>query len=326
MKKIAGNDIPHYLVLYGQEQTVLDMYIKQIVSVSQSQAVYIDTVASVIKQCGKKSLNKSVKCYIVSDDMSYLEAETVWDKIKKDFKKSKDYLILRYHTLDKRDKFSHNNKENLTEFAQLSDEVLQQYIYRDLPDLSEKNALSLIDYCNYDYGRILMEIDKVKQYMSVRTDLTVDSCFNQLDKQGLFHKEIGDITFELTNAVLGGYTIFFNSIALSVFLRITLLASSVKLDEAKRKNEPAMMIASILYSGFRNLLAYQGLGKNKQGAMERTGLTKGELYGCSKNIGGYSLSEVKRNMLFCQQVESGIKTGLIDEDIALDYLVLHCLR
>lgn len=310
MKRIAGNDIPHYLVLYGQEQTVLDMYIKQIVSVTQSQAVYVDTVASVIKQCGKKSLNKSVKCYIVSDDLSYLKAETVWDKIKKDFKKSKDYLILRYHTLDKRDKFSHNNKENLTEFAHLGAEVLQQYIYKDLLDLSEKNALSLIDYCNYDYGRILMEIDKVKQYMSVRTDLTVDSCFNQLDKQGLFHKEIGDITFELTNAVLGGYTD----------------QAIVKLDEAKRKNEPAMMIASILYNGFRNLLAYQGLGKNKQGAMERTGLTKGELYGCTKNIGGYSLSEVKRNMLFCQQVEAGIKMGTIDESIALDYLVLHCLR
>ena len=309
MKKIAGNNIPHYLVLYGQEQTILDMYIKQILNVTQAQSVYADTIASVIKHCGKKSLNKSVKCYIVSDDLSYLKAETVWDKIKKDFKKSKDYLILRYHTLDKRDKFSHNNKENLTEFAHLSDGVLQQYIYKDLPDLSEKNALSLIDYCNYDYGRILMEIDKIKQYMSVRTDLTVDSCFNQLDKQGLFHKEIGDITFELTNAVLGGYTD----------------QAVVKLDEAKRKNEPAMMIASILYSGFRNLLAYQGLGKNKQGAMERTGLTKGELYGCSKNIGGYSLSEVKRNMLFCQQVESGIKTGLIDEDIALDYLVLHCL-
>ena len=310
MKKIANNDIPHYLVLYGQEQTILNMYIKQIGSVTQSQAVYVDTVASVIKQCGKKSLNKSIKCYIVSDDLSYLKAENVWDKIKKDFKKSKDYLILRYHTLDKSDKFSHNNKENLTEFAHLSAEVLQQYIYRDLPDLSEKNALSLIDYCDHDYGRILMEIDKIKQYMSVRTDLTVDSCFNQLDKQGLFHKEIGDITFELTNAVLGGYTD----------------QAIVKLDEAKRKNEPAMMIASILYSGFRNLLAYQGLGKNKQGAMERTGLTKGELYGCTKNIGGYSLSEVKRNMLFCQQVESGIKTGLIDEDIALDYLVLHCLR
>jgi DNA polymerase III delta subunit len=314
MKKIAGNDIPHYLVLYGQEQTILDMYIKQILSVTQAQAVYVDTVASVIKQSGKKSLNKSVKCYIVTDDLSYLKAETVWDKIKEDFKKSKNYLILRYHTLDKRDKFSHNNKENLTEFAHLSVEVLQQYIYRDLPDLSKKNALSLIEYCNYNYGRILMEIDKIKQWQEHYTDNEwtpkTDSVFKLLNNQGLFHKEIGDITFELTNAVLGGYTD----------------QAIVKLDEAKRKNEPAMMIASILYNGFRNLLAYQGLGKDKQGAMERTGLTKGELYGCTKNVGGYSLSEVKRNMLFCQQVESGIKTGLIDEDIALDYLVLHCLR
>ena len=140
--------------------------------------------------------------------------------------------------------------------------------------------------------------------------ISVDDCFEELDKQGLFHKEIGDITFELTNAVLGGYP----------------ETAIQKLDEAKRKGEPAMMIASILYNGFRNLLAYQGLGKNKQGAMERTGLTKGELYGCTKNVGGYSIAEVKRNMLLCQKVEAGVKTGTIEEDIALEYLVLHCLR
>ena len=60
--------------------------------------------------------------------------------------------------------------------------------------------------------------------------------------------------------------------------------------------------------------------------MERTGMSKGELYGCSKNVGGYSFEEVKRNMLLCQKVESGIKMGTIDEDIALDYLVLTCLK
>ena len=99
-----------------------------------------------------------------------------------------------------------------------------------------------------------------------------------------------------------------------------------KLDEAKRKGEPVMTITYILYSGFRNLLAYQGLGSNKKDAMERTGLTKGELYGCTKNVGGYNIKEVKRNMLFCQEIESGIKMGKIDEDIALEYLVLNCLK
>ena len=60
--------------------------------------------------------------------------------------------------------------------------------------------------------------------------------------------------------------------------------------------------------------------------MERTGMTKGELYGCTKNVGGYNIKEVKRNMLFCQEIESGIKMGKIDEDIALEYLVLNCLK
>ena len=87
-----------------------------------------------------------------------------------------------------------------------------------------------------------------------------------------------------------------------------------------------MMIASILYNGFRNLLAYQGLGSNKQGAVERTGLSKGDIWRCSKNVGGYSIEEVKRNMLICQNIESGIKTGHVDEDIALEYLVLSCLK
>lgn len=309
MVSIANNSAPHYLILYGKEQKILELYINQIAKKYQS-VIYKDSASDVVNMHRRKSLDKSTKLYIVDEDVSFLKAENAWSTINFEFAKSKDGLIVRYHTLDKGSKFFHNNKQNIVEFPYLSDDVLLQYINRDLPDLSEKNALSLIKYCNSDYGRILMEIDKVKQYMSVITDLTVDSCFNTLDKQGIFHKDIGDITFELTNAVLGGY----------------LQEAIKKLDEAKRKGEPAMMLASILYNGFRNLLAYQGLGSNKQGAMERTGMTKGELYGCTKNIGGYNLSEVKRNMLFCQRVESGIKIGTIDEDIALEYLVLYCLK
>lgn len=309
MVSIANNSDPHYLILYGKEQKILELYINQIAKNYQS-VIYKESISDVVNLHRRKSLDKSKKLYIVDEDVSFLKAENAGTTINSEFEKSKDGLIVRYHALDKGSKFFHNNKQNIVEFPYLSDDVLLQYINRDLPDLSEKNALSLIKYCDSDYGRILLEIDKVKQYMSVRTDLKVDSCFNQLDKQGLFNKEIGDITFELTNAVLGGYP----------------QESIKKLDEAKRKGEPAMMIASILYNGFRNLLAYQGLGSNKQGAMERTGMTKGELWGCTKNIGGYHLQEVKRNMLACQRVESGIKMGTIDEDIALEYLVLHCLK
>lgn len=307
MKRISANDIPHFLILFGEEQTILNIYLTHILEVTNTKRISADSVSYIMQNINKKRFDKSIRLYIVQDDMAFLRAEDSWETVRNTA--TKDYIILRYHSLDKRSAFVKKNQQNLVEFAHLSKEVLQTYISKDLPDLNEKNSSKLVEYCNYDYGRILLEIDKIKQYSSIRTDLTIDSCFVQLDKQGLFHKEIGDITFELTNAVLGGY----------------IETAIQKLDEAKRKGEPAMMIVSILYNGFRNLLAYQGLGSNKQGAMERTGMTKGELYGCTKNVGGYSITEVKRNMLKCQEIEAGIKMGTIDEDIALEYAVLSCL-
>ena len=312
MKKISNNDIPHFLIFFGEEQKIIDIYIQNIVQSADGKKVVVDNVSQAIKDNGKKSLDKSIKVYVATEDTTFLTKDESWENVRKSM--HKNYLILRYHSLDKRSAFVRKNQQNIVEFSHLSYDVLQQYIYRDLPDLSDENASKLISYCNNDYGRILLEVDKIKQYNEYiacfTNGISIDKCFEELDKQGLFHKEIGDITFELTGAVLGGYP----------------EKAIQKLDEAKRKGEPAMMIASILYNGFRNLLAYQGLGKNKQGAMERTGMTKGELYGCTKNVGGYNVEEVKRNMLFCQKVESGIKMGTIDEDIALEYLVLSCLK
>lgn len=312
MKSISENSIPHYLVLFGEEQAILDIYIQHIAQ--NYKIVYCDTVAYALSQVGKKSIDKSNKVYIVNEDNAYNKAEESWKNVKQTFSKSKHILLLKYHSIDKRGKFYTQNKGNAVEFTHLSEDVLINYIQQKLPALSEKNASKLIIWCNYDYGRILMEIDKIQQWVNYYTDKegtpNTDSAFKLLNKQGLFYKEIGDITFELTNAVLGGYS----------------ETAIQKLDEAKRKGEPAMMIASILYTGFRNLLAYQGLGSNKQNAMERTGLSKGELYGCTKNVGGYSIAEVRRNMLFCQKIETGIKQGIVDEDVALEYLILHCLR
>ena len=312
MKRIGNNDIPHFLIFFGEEQKIIDIYIQNIIQSADGKKVVVDNVSQAIKDNGKKSLDKSIKIYVATEDTAFLTKDESWENVRKSM--HKNYLILRYHSLDKRSAFVRKNQQNIVEFSHLSNDVLQQYIYRDLPDLCEKNVSKLISYCNNDYGRILLEVDKIKQYHEYIACLTngisIDDCFEELDRQGLFHKEIGDITFELTDAVLGGYP----------------EKAIQKLDEAKRKGEPAMMIASILYNGFRNLLAYQGLGSNKQGAVERTGLSKGDIWRCSKNVGGYSIEEVKRNMLICQNIESGIKTGTVDEDIALEYLVLSCLK
>lgn len=312
MMSISNNKIPHFLILFGEEQAILDEYIKHIVK--DKQVIHCDTVRNVLSQCNRKSLVNTPRVYIVSGDESFKSAEDVWENVITNFNNSKHYLILRYTSINKTIKFYTRNKQNCVEFNRLGDDVLLTYISRYLPDLGRKYAQELIFYCNHDYGRILMEIDKIKQWQEYNTDdegmPQTDSVFKLLDKQGLFHKEIGDITFELTDAVLGGYPD----------------TAIQKLDEAKRKDENPILIASILYNGFRNLMTYMGLGANRKDAMTRTGMTKGELWGCNKNIGGYNFEELKRNALFCQSVEVALKQGTFDADIGLDYLVLHCLK
>ena len=311
MEKISSCNIPHYSIFFGDEQKIVDDYIQRIRNSLDNNYISCESVQAVLNITRRKTLDKRCRIFTVIDDFNFMKNEDAWELVRKQFNKSKDYLIIRYNTLSKKEPFYKKNKQFFVQFSHLSNEVLHMYVSRILSDLNEENISKLIDYCDNDYGRILLECDKINQYRQSCNikDKFINECFLELDKQGLFYKQIGDITFELTNAVLGGYPD----------------TAIKKLEESKRKGESAMMIASILYSGFRNLLAYQGLGNNKTDVMKRTGMTKGELYGCTKNVGGYSLAEIKRNMLLCQSIETGVKLGKIDEEIALEYLVLNCL-
>jgi DNA polymerase III delta subunit len=315
MQGISKNNVPHYMIWFGEEQKILDMYIEQISKFYKP--VRVGSVAYVFNQLRMKSLDKSSKVYIVTEDTEYSKEEKVWQNVKDMFSKSPHILILRYATIDKKVKFYTHHKQESIEFVHLQPEILTQYIQRDV-DLSDSNCDKLCKMCNNDYGRISLELDKLKHYytaMSIEAeicmaDMDYNECFDNLLNQSAIYCEIGDITFELTNAVLGGYPD----------------KAIQKLDEAKRKGEPTLRICSILYEGFRNLVAYTGLGKDKQNAGVRTGLTGWQIKQCIDLSGGYNMKELIRNMLLCQRVESGVKTGTIEEDTALEYLVLHCLH
>ena len=82
MKKISQNDIPHFLILFGEEQKILDIYIEHILSTAKGKRICKDSVSSVMQSTGKKSLDKSIKVYTVIDDMDFLSADKKWDSVK----------------------------------------------------------------------------------------------------------------------------------------------------------------------------------------------------------------------------------------------------
>ena len=57
MRSISQNSIPHFLILYGEEQKIIDIYIQNIVKSVDGKRVVVDNVSQVIKYNGKKSLD-----------------------------------------------------------------------------------------------------------------------------------------------------------------------------------------------------------------------------------------------------------------------------
>lgn len=308
MTKLSNNEIPHFNIWFGEEQKILDIYINKVAD-SGYKLISSSSVKYVLDQIGKKSLDRSKKCYVVTEDQDFTKAENKWQEISKRLAQCDHVLICRYNNLNKTHKFYKQNKENITEFLHLDPSVLSNYIKHEINDLDEKFCLKLCEMCGNDYGRILLECNKIKSY-ALTHNIDFNTSIKILLDQDAIYSDIGDITFKLTDAILYGD-----------------INKSLKyLQEANRKGEPPIMIASILYNGFRNMLAVQGLGKNKQNAVERTGLPYWQIKQTLNNIGGYSIKDVERNMLFCQSVEIGIKTGKLDFDNVLDYLVINCLK
>ena len=307
MQLLKDKNPPPFSVWFGEEQKIIDIYLSDAL-ICDFRAFWVDSIVNVLPKLKKSLLDNSKKVFIVTEDKSYLKQDNKWADIKKRIEDSGHIVVMRYSKIKKNTAFYKAHKDVCIEFNRLDAEVLKNYIKKDLPDIEDTIAFKLIEICQKDYGRICLEVDKIKQLMSAKS-IDCNTAYKLLIRQDGIYQPVGDITFSLTDAVLYG-----DVGKAAKYLRL-----------AKLKNEPAMMIASILYKGFRNMLAYQGLGRDKSDATSRTGLDNKELWVVKKNIGGYSTKELQRNALICQQVEAGIKMGLIEQDIALDYLVLKCM-
>lgn len=310
MQELVNNQVPHYNIFTGEEIAVQKIYIDKILD--EYKRVDCDSVAQALQKSRTKSLTGSNRAFIVVDDTLYMKDEKAWEIVQNTFTKaSKNILIIIYSSIDKRSKkFLSKNDEYIVSFDRLSEDVLVKYIQKDI-NLSDENAQKLVELCESDYSRILLEIDKIKSYTDANSkDIFPNDAFSILLEQGVIYQPIGDITFKLTDAVLRG----------------ELDTTEKYLKMAIEKEESPILVLSVLYTGFHNMLMVMDLGSNKKDASKRTGLTPFQVGQATKNIGGYKREEVKRALFIIQDVESGIKTGKYDMETAMQYAILEIMR
>ena len=161
--KIKSKQLPNYLIFAGNEWKVQQIYIDQIAKVTGREIKRIDDVSSIYSQLKNRSFILEPVNYIVRDDKELMNSEKLQQQISNGLL-GDNMLIHLLTSVDKRTKFYKAYKDSIVDFERLPDSMLKKYILKEIK-LSERNIERLIDICEHDYGRILLEIDKIKRYV-----------------------------------------------------------------------------------------------------------------------------------------------------------------
>lgn len=161
--RIKIKKIPNYLIFTGPEWKVQQIYIEQIAKATNSEIVRIDSIKDVFSSLRSKAFLSVSKLFLVRDDTELLQADSNVIQSILDALQS-NLLIHILTTVDKRKKYYKDNKERIVEFEPLPDTMLKKYIKKEI-NLSDKNCGILIEVCEHSYGAILLEIDKLKNFV-----------------------------------------------------------------------------------------------------------------------------------------------------------------
>lgn len=306
--KIKSKQLPAYLIFAGQEWKVQQIYINQIAKVTGKEIRRLDSFIDIYRQLRvrSKSFVKTSVIYIVRDDKELMQNEKIQEQIANGLLDN-DILIHILTNVDKRTKFYKAYKDVICDFERLSDAMLKKYILKEIK-LSERNIQRLIDICEHDYGRILLEIDKIKRYALQYGDFEKpDHSFEVLLATGAIHEPPYDAIFDLVDAILDR----------KVNRVFDLLNQSYAVGEA------TMVMLSVLYNNAKAVLQVQTYSGDN--ISKGTGLTGWQIKNAKLHIGKYRENELIYILRLIQKVESGIKTGRMEDEFAMQYLLTHIM-
>lgn len=298
-KQIMSGELESFYIFTGEEVEAQRIYINKIAEVSGRTVERVESVAVALRK--KAVLISRPTLYVVRDDKDFMQAEKAWQEIESLLKDK--MLVLQVTTLDKRTKFYNFFKDTIVTFNYMDAEVLYKYVQKEI-NLSEENTERLISMCERDYGRILLETDKVREYAQIE-GVADDVAFARLVEDGTIYRPPLDAIFDFTDAVLQ--------------------AKPVKayelLEDCKAIGEPSLRLISVLYSNMKRVMQVQTC--NSQDICKSTGLSQWDVKCARKNLNFWDGADLVYFLKVLQKVEKGIKTGDIDENIAVEYALSH---
>lgn len=137
--------------------------------------------------------------------------------------------------------------------------------------------------------------------------MTYDEAFEILVKDGTIYEPPYDAIFDLVDAILDR----------DINRTFNLLQQSYEVGEA------TMVMLSVLYTNAKALLQVQIYKGNE--ITKATGLTGWQIKNVKHLVGKYSENELIYIVQLIQKIESGIKTGKMEDEFAMQYLLTHIM-
>ncbi len=296
-------------IMSGDEIGVMNIYINQIAKASDKKVYRADTFREVFSKVTKQAIIKQSFVYVIRDDKEVISSEKVHSVIDK--ANWNDIVIFVFSNVDKRTKFYKAYSDIICEFEPLEERVLIKYIQKEI-NLSKENCIKLIQACESDYSRIMLEIDKIKCYKDAynrgNDAIGVNQVFEQLLQSGAIYTPPRDAIFIWSNEVMQRKS------AVEIF-KLT--------QECYDSGEATLVMLSVLYKTMKKTLQVQSY--HGQNLSKATGLSGWDIKCVQPYVGRYHTNELINAMKLIHRAEKGIKTGRIEDSMAIPFVLVNIL-
>ena len=305
-QQIKAKSLDKYYVFTGDELEVMNIFVKKIADVSGAKINRADTLSSIFSKMQNKTFLSTKTCYVIRDDKEYMSAEDIWESLESGELQNDNIIIMLYSDIDKRSKFYKHSQDRIVTFEALTDENLKKEIQKRIA-LSDKNCSILIDICEHNLGIILNEVDKIEKYEGSTNFSNPNTTFEYLLDCGTIHQPARDCIWDFVDAVL---------------MRKKKQAFGL-MEEALEFGNPVLTMISVLYKDTKQLLQVQGCQSSD--VSKSTGLSGWDIKRAKGRINKFSNGELVSAMKVIRNTEKDIKSGGIEEGVALDYILVNML-
>lgn len=301
----------NFYIFYGEEHYLIYQYINKIAEIYQiSDINRVDSVLEINKKINNNSLIKNKKIYIIIDDTDFIkQSEKIWknfvDNINKD-----DFIFFIPYSIKSNSKFLKYFDDCVYKFDKMSEVVIEKHLQK-IYELNFAFAVKIVTLCNKDYNRCLLEADKVDCYAKA-TNLNINESFQYCYKNGVIQNSNTQNIYDFIDCLCKRNT-------KETFEKLNDLYGENKKQFIQNN---ALLIISLLNGIFKNVLQLQLAGRCKD-IVKTTGMSGWEIGRAKKYIGNFNNEDLKYLINLCYRIETGIKTGVIEPLISLDYLVLN---